>query len=45
MSNIIEVSLDHVLDHPLNSHVVTKKDRAKIANNIRRTKRYPARGR
>lgn len=39
--NLIEAPLDHVLDHPLNSHVVTKRDRDKIANNIRRTRRYP----
>lgn len=40
-TNVIEVPLDRVLDHPLNSHVVTTRDRAKIANHIRRTKRYP----
>lgn len=38
---LIEAPLDHVLDHPLNSHVVTKRDRDKLANNIRRTRRYP----
>lgn len=40
--NLIEVPLDHLHDHPLNSHVVTKRERQKIANNIRRTGRYPA---
>ena len=39
--NLIEVPLDRVLDHPLNSHMVTKRDRDKITNNIRRTRRYP----
>jgi len=39
--NLIEVPLDRVLDHPLNSHVVSPRDRNKIANNIRRTRRYP----
>jgi len=38
---LIEVPLDHVLDHPLNAHVVSERDRRKIANNIRRTGRYP----
>ena len=38
---LVEVPLDRVLDHPLNSHVVTQRDRNKIANNIRRTRRYP----
>lgn len=38
---LIEVPLDRVLDHPLNSHVVTVRDREKLANNIRRSKRYP----
>jgi len=38
---IIEVPLDHVHDHPLNSHTVTERELRNIANNIRRTGRYP----
>lgn len=40
--NLIKVPLDHLHNHPLNAHVVTKRERGKIANNIRRTGRYPA---
>lgn len=38
---IIEVPLDHALPHPLNSHIVTQRERRNIANNIRRTGKYP----
>lgn len=39
---LIRVALDHLHDHPKNSHVTTRRERQKIANNIRRTGRYPA---
>lgn len=36
-----EIALDHLHPHPLNAHTVTKRERTGIANNIRRTGRYP----
>lgn len=39
---LIEVDLDHIHDHPQNAHVCTARERRKIANNIRRTRQYPA---
>lgn len=38
----IIVTLDRLLDHPENAHMVSKRDRRNIGNNIRRTGRYPA---
>lgn len=36
-----DISLDHLHGHPQNAHTVTPRERANIANNIRRTGRYP----
>jgi hypothetical protein len=38
---IKQVSLDYIHDHPMNAHTTTERERRKIANNIRRTGRYP----
>lgn len=37
-----DIPLDHLHGHPQNAHTVTKRERNNIANNIRRTGRYPA---
>lgn len=39
---LIEVPLDKLHDHSQNAHTTSKRERRKIANNIRRTGRYPA---
>jgi len=39
---IIQVPHDRLLDHPLNAHRTTSKERNRLKNNIRRSGRYPA---
>ncbi len=41
MTILKHVPLNSMQDHPLNAHAVSEKDRKKIANNIRRTGKYP----